>query len=74
MQGEVSFQEASVIQVIPAILWWLLREAQEETALNPFDVKLLGDLPIQRAQVGLSGETDCRIDSCQVELIAQPQK
>jgi 8-oxo-dGTP pyrophosphatase MutT (NUDIX family) len=31
-----------------------LREAQEETALNPFDVKLLGDLPIQRARSGLS--------------------
>ncbi len=31
-----------------------LREAQEETALNPFDVQLLGDLPMQRARSGLS--------------------
>lgn len=51
--GEVSFpggkrdpQDTSNIVVA-------LREAYEETALNPFDVKLLGDLPMQRAMNGM---------------------
>lgn len=47
--GEVSFpggkrdpQDTSNIVVA-------LREAQEETGLNPFDVELIGDLPMQKA-------------------------
>ena len=51
--GEVSFpggkrdpQDTSNIVVA-------LREAQEETALNPFDVRLLGDLPMQKARNGM---------------------
>ena len=49
--GEVSFpggkrdpQDTSNIVVA-------LREAQEETALNPFDVELIGDLPMQKSQL-----------------------
>ncbi len=30
-----------------------LREAQEETRLNPFDVQLIGDLPMQKARNGM---------------------
>ncbi len=48
--GEVSFpggkrdpQDTSNIVVA-------LREAQEETGLNPFDVELIGDLPMQKAR------------------------
>ena len=51
--GEVSFpvgkrdpQDTSNIVVA-------LREAYEETALNPFDVQLLGDLPMQKARNGM---------------------
>ena len=49
-----------------------LREAQEETALNPFDVKLLGDLPALRARSGLSVKPIVGLIPAQVELIAQP--
>jgi len=49
-----------------------LREAQEETALNPFDVKLLGDLPIQRARSGLSVKPIVGLIPAEVDLIAQP--
>lgn len=51
--GEVSFpggkrdpQDTSNIVVA-------LREAQEETGLNPFDVELIGDLPMQKARNGM---------------------
>lgn len=49
-----------------------LREAQEETALNPFDVKLLGDLPIMRARSGLSVKPIVGLIPAQVDLTAQP--
>ena len=54
--GEVSFpggkrdpQDTSNIVVA-------LREAYEETALNPFDVQLMGDLPMQKARNGMLGK------------------
>ena len=72
--GEVSFpggkrdpQDTSNIVVA-------LREAYEETALNPFDVKLLGDLPIQRARSGLSVKPIVGLIPAEVNLIAQPSE
>ena len=52
--GEVSFPGGKRDPSDTSNIVVALREAQEETALNPFDVKLLGDLPIQRARSGLS--------------------
>lgn len=70
--GEVSFpggkrdpQDTSNIVVA-------LREAYEETALNPFDVELLGDLPIQKARYGLSVKPVVGLIPPEVQLIAQP--
>lgn len=72
--GEVSFpggkrdpQDTSNIVVA-------LREAQEETALNPFDVRLLGDLPMQKARNGMLVKPIVGLIPPQVELIAQPSE
>lgn len=70
--GEVSFpggkrdpQDTSNIVVA-------LREAYEETALNPFDVHLMGDLPMQKARNGMLVKPIVGLIPPQVELIAQP--
>lgn len=51
-----------------------LREAWEETALNPFDVKLLGDLPMERAKSGMTVKPIVGLIPPDVELIAQPSE
>lgn len=70
--GEVSFpggkrdpQDTSNIVVA-------LREAYEETALNPFDVQLLGDLPMQKARNGMLVKPVVGLIPPEVELVAQP--
>lgn len=70
--GEVSFpggkrdpQDTSNIVVA-------LREAQEETALNPFDVQLIGDLPMQKAKNGMTVKPIVGLISPEVKLIPQP--
>lgn len=70
--GEVSFpggkrdpQDTSNIVVA-------LREAYEETALNPFDVDLLGDLPMQRARNGMLVKPIVGLIPPNVQLVAQP--
>ena len=70
--GEVSFpggkrdaQDTSNIVVA-------LREAQEETALNPFDVQLLGDLPKQKARNGMLVKPIVGLIPPEVMLIPQP--
>lgn len=70
--GEVSFpggkrdpQDTSNIVVA-------LREAYEETALNPFDVQLLGDLPMQKARNGMLVKPVVGLIPSEVELVAQP--
>jgi 8-oxo-dGTP pyrophosphatase MutT (NUDIX family) len=70
--GEVSFpggkrdpQDTSNIVVA-------LREAYEETALNPFDVDLLGDLPMQRARNGMLVKPIVGLIPPDVQLVAQP--
>ncbi|MEJ2898575.1 CoA pyrophosphatase [Acinetobacter sp. NS-4] len=70
--GEVSFpggkrdpQDTSNIVVA-------LREAYEETALNPFDVQLIGDLPMQKARNGMLVKPVVGLIPAEVELIPQP--
>lgn len=70
--GEVSFpggkrdpQDTSNIVVA-------LREAYEETALNPFDVQLIGDLPMQKARNGMLVKPVVGLIPPEVELTPQP--
>jgi 8-oxo-dGTP pyrophosphatase MutT (NUDIX family) len=70
--GEVSFpggkrdpQDTSNIVVA-------LREAYEETALNPFDVQLIGDLPMQKARNWMLVKPVVGLIPPEVELIPQP--
>ena len=70
--GEVSFpggkrdpQDTSNIVVA-------LREAQEETALNPFDVQLLGELPMHQARSGLRVKPIVGVIPPEMNLIAEP--
>ena len=72
--GEVSFpggkrdpQDTSNIVVA-------LREAYEETALNPFDVQLIGDLPMQKARNGMLVKPVVGLIPPEVNLIAQPSE
>ncbi|WP_349928780.1 CoA pyrophosphatase [Acinetobacter sp. A1-4-2] len=72
--GEVSFpggkrdpQDTSNIVVA-------LREAYEETALNPFDVQLIGDLPMQKARNGMLVKPVVGLIPPEVELIPQPSE
>ena len=70
--GEVSFPGGKRDPSDTSNIVVALREAHEETALNPFDVKLLGDLPIQRARSGLSVKPLVGLIPARVELIAKP--
>ena len=70
--GEVSFpggkrdpQDTSNIAVA-------LREAQEEIALNPFDVDLIGDLPMHHARNGMLVKPVVGLIPPQVELVPHP--
>ena len=72
--GEVSFpggkrdpQDTSNIVVA-------LREAYEETALNPFDVQLIGDLPMQKARNGMLVKPVVGLIPPEVQLMAQPSE
>lgn len=72
--GEVSFpggkrdpQDTSNIVVA-------LREAYEETALNPFDVQLIGDLPMQKARNGMLVKPIVGLIPPEVNLVAQPSE
>ncbi|CAB1216865.1 CoA pyrophosphatase [Acinetobacter bouvetii] len=72
--GEVSFpggkrdpQDTSNIVVA-------LREAYEETALNPFDVQLIGDLPMQKARNGMLVKPVVGLIPPEVKLTPQPSE
>ena len=72
--GEVSFpggkrdpQDTSNIVVA-------LREAYEETALNPFDVQLIGDLPMQKARSGMLVKPVVGLIPPEVQLTPQPSE
>jgi len=70
--GEVSFPGGKRDPSDTSNIVVALREAQEETALNPFDVQLLGDLPMQRARSGLSVKPIVGLIPPEVTLIPQP--
>ena len=52
--GEVSFPGGKRDPEDTTDIVVALREAQEETALDPFDVRLIGDLPMQKAKNGMT--------------------
>lgn len=70
--GEVSFPGGKRDPNDTSNIAVALREAWEETALNPFDVTLLGDLPMERAKSGLLVKPVVGLIPPQVRLIAQP--
>jgi 8-oxo-dGTP pyrophosphatase MutT (NUDIX family) len=51
-----------------------LREAWEETALDPFSVRLVGELPTQTARSGISVKPIVGIIPIETELVAQPDE
>lgn len=51
-----------------------LREAQEETGLSPFSVRLLGELPSQRARSGLWVKPIVGVVPANSPLVAQPDE
>ena len=70
--GEVSFPGGKRDPNDTSNIVVALREAYEETALNPFDVRLLGDLPMQKAKNGMLVKPVVGLIPPQVQLIAQP--
>ncbi|WOE31329.1 MULTISPECIES: CoA pyrophosphatase [unclassified Acinetobacter] len=70
--GEVSFPGGKRDPNDSSNIVVALREAQEETALNPFDVRLMGDLPMQKAKNGMTVKPIVGLISPDVQLIAQP--
>lgn len=70
--GEVSFPGGKREAGDTSNIVVALREAQEETALNPFDVDLVGDLPIQKSKAGLLVRPVVGLISPEVNLIPQP--
>ena len=70
--GEVSFPGGKRDPSDTSNIVVALREAWEETALNPFDVKLLGDLPMELAKSGMTVKPVVGLIPPNVQLIAQP--
>ncbi|MEQ1158377.1 NUDIX hydrolase [Acinetobacter johnsonii] len=70
--GEVSFPGGKRDPKDTSNIVVALREAYEETALNPFDVQLLGDLPMQKARNGMLVKPVVGLIPPEVELVAQP--
>ncbi len=72
--GEVSFPGGKRDPNDTSNIVVALREAWEETALNPFDVKLIGDLPMERAKNGITVKPIVGLIPPDVQLIAQPSE
>lgn len=72
--GEVSFPGGKRDPNDTSNIVVALREAWEETALNPFDVTLLGDLPMERSKTGILVKPVVGLIPPQVNLIAQPSE
>ena len=70
--GEVSFPGGKRDPNDTSNIVVALREAWEETALNPFDVKLIGDLHMERAKSGLTVKPVVGLIPPDIQLIAQP--
>ncbi len=72
--GEVSFPGGKRDPGDTSNIVVALREAWEETGLNPFDVKLLGDLPTERSKNGLYVKPIVGLIPPDVKLVAQPSE
>jgi 8-oxo-dGTP pyrophosphatase MutT (NUDIX family) len=72
--GEVSFPGGKRDPEDTSNIVVALREAYEETALNPFDVELLGDLPMQRARNSMLVRPVVGLIPATVELKPQPSE
>ncbi len=72
--GEVSFPGGKREKGDTSNIVVALREAQEETALNPFDVHLLGELPMQKARSGLHVKPIVGLIPAQIPLIPEPSE
>lgn len=72
--GEVSFPGGKRDPNDTSNIVVALREAWEETALNPFDVRLLGDLPMERSKTGILVKPVVGLIPPDVNLIAQPSE
>lgn len=70
--GEVSFPGGKRDPNDTSNIVVALREAWEETALNPFDVKLLGDLPSERSKAGVVVKPVVGLIPPNVKLVPQP--
>lgn len=70
--GEVSFPGGKRDPEDISNIAVALREAHEETALNPYDVELIGDLPMQQSKSGLTVKPVVGLIPAQIELVAQP--
>lgn len=70
--GEVSFPGGKRDETDTSNIVVALREAWEETALNPFDVTLLGDLPIERSRSGIHVRPVVGLIPPDVKLVPQP--
>ncbi|MHA3061816.1 CoA pyrophosphatase [Acinetobacter sp. ANC 4636] len=70
--GEVSFPGGKRDPEDSSNIAVALREAHEETALNPYDVELIGDLPMLQSKSGLSVKPVVGLIPAQVDLVAQP--
>lgn len=72
--GEVSFPGGKREQGDTSNIVVALREAHEETGLNPFQVELLGELRSQRARSGLLVKPIVGLIPADVPLVAQPDE
>ena len=72
--GEVSFPGGKRDPEDTSNIVVALREAYEETALNPFDVQLLGDLPMHRAKNGMLVRPVVGLIPSNVQLKPQPSE
>lgn len=70
--GEVSFPGGKRDATDTSNIVVALREAQEETGLNPFDVELIGDLPMHRARSGILVKPVVGLIPSSVDLVGQP--
>ena len=70
--GEVSFPGGKRDPEDSSNIAVALREAHEETALNPYDVELIGDLPMEYSKSGLTVKPVVGLISPHVQLVAQP--
>lgn len=70
--GEVAFPGGKRDPTDSSNIAAALREAWEETALNPFDVNVIGDLPMEKVRSGLTVKPIVGIIPAAPKLVAQP--